>query len=73
MDKMFGSINRSKKLRVNVTVKDFNNVRLLHIRENFLNDEGDWTPTKKGVVFSQTKQITDLIKFLQMAKKELAE
>ena len=72
MDKLFGSINRSKKLRINVTVKDFNNVRYLHIRENYLNDEDKWTPTKKGVVFSQTKQITDLIKLLQLAKKELA-
>ena len=73
MDKLCGSINRSKKLRINVTVKDFNNVRMLHIRENYLNDEDSWTPTKKGVVFSQTKQITDLIKLLQLAKKELAE
>ncbi len=72
MDKLFGSIARSKKLRINVTVKDFNNVRNLHIRENFLNDEDQWQPTKKGVVFSQTKQITDLIKLLQLAKKELA-
>ena len=72
MDKLFGSINRSKKLRINVTVKDFNNVRMLHIRENYLNDDDQWTPTKKGDVFSQTTQITDLIKLLQLAKKELA-
>ena len=66
-----GEIEKGKD-KIIVTVKEFKSKQYIDVRTYFENDEGEWIPTKKGISFTP-ENLSDAIKLLQKAQKEVAE
>ena len=65
---VFGSIEKSPRIRVDVYASEYNGKEYLHVREHFLSDDGnEWLPSKKGITLRESVQIEELITALRNA------
>ncbi|MCX7991633.1 MAG: transcriptional coactivator p15/PC4 family protein [Proteobacteria bacterium] len=65
---VLGEIQKSTTEIIRVSKESFKGKEYLDIRIYFINDEGEWKPTKKGVTLSPDKA-EELIEILQTLKK----
>ncbi|RME87861.1 MAG: transcriptional regulator [Candidatus Hydrogenedentota bacterium] len=63
---------KNSKEIVRVEISEYRGKKLLNIRTWFLNDEGQYLPSKKGIAVSVEK-IPELIDALKKAKEYLEE
>jgi hypothetical protein len=63
-----GEIEKGKD-KIIIAIKEFKGREYVDVRTYFVNDEGEWIPTKKGITFSP-ETIDDAIRYLQEAKKQ---
>lgn len=61
-----GSLKRDESTTVKVRLRPYGGSNQLDIRQFWLPDGADWTPTKKGV-FVDVKQLPALVDLLQQA------
>jgi uncharacterized small protein (DUF1192 family) len=71
MAEAIGSIKRGNGI-IRVRVDEYNGKTYADIRNYYLNDDGDYAPTKKGVSFYSVEDLAQAILFLQAAREKLA-
>lgn len=55
MDRELAAFKKNDKEQVKVILSDFKGMRIVNIRVYFLNKDGEWLPTKKGLAFAVEK------------------
>ena len=55
MDRELAAFKKNDKEQVKLILSDFKGMRILNIRVYFLNKDGEWLPTKKGLAFAVEK------------------
>ena len=68
-DKTVEKIRKSGTEEVRVSIKKFRKKHYIDLRIYFLNDEGEWKPTKKGISLS-TDFISDLKRAVEALETE---
>lgn len=73
MAEEIGTINKGNgKMAIKVRGDQYNGKTYADIRNYYLNDDGDYAPTKKGVSFYNVEDLAQAILFLQVAREKLA-
>jgi uncharacterized small protein (DUF1192 family) len=73
MAEEIGTIEKANsKMAIKVRVDQYNGKAYADIRNYYLNDDGDYAPTKKGVSFHSVEDLDQAILFLQAAREKLA-
>jgi len=73
MAEEIGTIEKANsKMAIKVRVDEYNGKAYADIRNYYLNDDGDYAPTNKGVAFYSVEDLSQAILFLQAAREKLA-
>lgn len=66
-----GEIAKGKD-KIIIALKEFKGKEYIDIRTHFVNDDGDWIPTKKGITVSPDS-LDEMIDILKAAKKKVSD
>lgn len=70
MEKIIGSIVKSDKTVIRVTLSDYKGKDYLNIREWYTKDQSQWYPSNKGIAFT-TEKVSEVVTLCEKAEEEI--
>lgn len=68
--RLYGVVEKGPATRLEVYGASYQGRTSLHVREHYLDDGGEWRPTKKGFTLREGDQIGELVDLLKTAAKD---
>lgn len=70
-DKILAEIQKNSNTKIRISINLFNDHKLVHVREWFVDQTGTFKPGKNGFCFSSGEAFTRFIRMLLSAEKRI--